>query len=321
MKRKIVILHNQVLTNNPDEVDVLNQRNLVKRACENLNCEVVCLTVGNNLMEDLLNVKDEEADIVFNLVEATWGIGELIYFAPAILNSFKIHYTGVPLDALFVTTNKVLAKKMMRFNHLPTADFFSINEYDKLNPEKTYIAKPIWEEASVGISEDFIFKVAEKEKFEKVKKLPDSHYFIEEFIEGREFNVSILAGKTGAEVLPPAEIIFDKFFNDKHKIVGYKAKWEEESEEYKQTNRAFGTLETNPKLKAALIEICQKSWTAFNLKGYARVDFRVDKNENIFILEINGNPCIAPDSGFVAANDYAGYTIEMMISRILNDLN
>ncbi len=321
MKRKIIILHNEVLTNNPDEVDVINQRDLVKNACEKLSHEVICLTVGNNLMEDLVKVKDKEADIVFNLVEATWGKGELIYFAPAILNSFKIPYSGVPLDALFVTTNKVLAKKMMRFNQLPTADFFSIKEWDQLNPEKTYIAKPIWEEASVGISEDFIFKTEEKEKFEKIKKLPDSHYFIEEFIEGREFNVSILADGNGGEVLAPAEIIFDKFFNDKHKIVGYKAKWDETSEEYKQTNRTFGTLENNPKLKAALIEVCRKSWLAFNLRGYARVDFRVDKDENIFILEINGNPCIAPDSGFVAANADAGYSTEMMIERILKDLN
>ena len=321
MKKKIVILHNQVLTNNPDEVDVISQRNLVKRACENLNFEVVCLTVGNNLMEDLLKVKDEEADLVFNLVEATWGKGELIYFVPAILNSFKIPYTGVPLDPLFVTTNKVLAKKMMLFNHLPTADFFSVNELDKLSPAKTYIAKPIWEEASVGISEDYIFKTSDKEKFEKIKKLPLSHYFIEEFIDGKEFNVSILADKNGAEVLPPAEIIFDKFFNDKPKIVGYKAKWDETSEEYKQTNRAFGTLENNPKLKDELIKICQKSWTVFNLKGYARIDFRVNENDQAYILEINGNPCIAPDSGFVAATHYANYTNEMMIDRILKDLN
>lgn len=321
MKRKIVILHNEVLTDNPDEVDVISQRNLVKRACENLNYEVVCLTAGNNLMEDLQKVKDEEADIVFNLVEATWGKGELIYFAPAILNSFKIPYTGVPLDALFVTTNKVLAKKIMKFNHLPTSNFFSIKNCDQLDPVKTYIAKPIWEEASVGISEDFIFKPTDEEKFEKIKNLPDSHYFIEEFIDGREFNVSILACKDSAEVLPPAEIIFHNYFNDKYKIVGYKAKWDESSEEYKQTNRAFGTLENNHELYKKLIKICQKSWLAFNLKGYARVDFRVDKNENVFILEINGNPCIAPDSGFVAANDYAGYTIEMMIDRILKDLN
>lgn len=321
MNEKIVILYNPVLKGKPDEVDVLSQRDLVETACKKLNYDVVCMTVGNDFMNDLLKVKNANADLVFNLVEASWGKGELIYFAPAILNSFKIPYTGVPLEVLFVTTNKVLAKKMMRFYHLPTADFFSIDELDKLNPSKTYIAKPIWEEASVGISEDYIFKISEKYKLEKIRQLSGSHCFIEEYIDGREFNVSILAENNGAEVLPPAEIIFTEYFKDKYKIVGYKAKWDENSEEYKHSNRAFCTLEDSQTLKEELIKICLKTWKDFNLRGYARVDLRVDKEGNIYILEINGNPCIAPDSGFVAANNCAGYTLEMMVDRILKDVN
>lgn len=321
MTKKAIILHNEIFTDNPDELDVIEQRDLVKSALEKLGFEVLCLTTGKNLYHDLEKVRSEKADLVFNLVEATWGMGELIYFAPAVLNALKISYTGVPLDALFVTTNKVLAKKIMRFNHLPTADFFAVNELEKLSPEKTYIAKPIWEEASVGITADFIFKTSEKEKLERIKQLSASHYFVEEFIDGREFNVSILAGKNGFEVLPPAEMIFSGYFADKPKIVGYKAKWDETSEEYKQTNRAFGTLENEPELKEKLIQTCRKSWVAFNLKGYVRIDFRVDKNNNIYILEINGNPCIAPDSGFVAALKHAGYTEENMVERIITDLN
>jgi D-alanine-D-alanine ligase len=230
-------------------------------------------------------------------------------------------YTGVPLDALFVSTNKVLAKKLMRFNQLPTADFYSMDELGKLNPEKTYIAKPIWEEASVGISADYIFTASEPEKMERIKQLAVSHYFVEEFIDGREFNVSILANGKEVEVLPPAEMIFSEYFDKHPRIVGYKAKWDETSEEYKQTNRAFGTLHKEPELRDKLIEVCQKSWSAFNLKGYVRIDFRVDENSNIYILEINGNPCIAPDSGFVAAVRYAGYSVEDMVKRIIDDVN
>lgn len=321
MKKKIVILHNQIFSNTPDELDVIHQRDLVKLACEKLNFEVTCLTVGNNLTIDIEAIKKENPTVVFNLVEATFGKGELIYFAPALLNALKIPYTGVPLDALFITTNKVLAKKIMQFNNLPTAAFFSINEFEKLDPAKAYIAKPIWEEASVGISEDFIFNISEKNKSETIQQLSNTHYFIEEFIDGREINISMLANKNEVEVLPPAEIIFSDYFNDKHKIVGYAAKWDEESEEYKQTNRFFGTLENNPNLKENLITICKQTWKAFNLKGYARVDFRVDKNDNIFILEINGNPCISPDSGFVAALKQAGYNEEVMIKRIIEDSN
>ncbi|WP_299524561.1 ATP-grasp domain-containing protein [uncultured Lutibacter sp.] len=318
---KIIILYNQALSNNPDELDVIDQKNLVVKACENLKYEVKCLTVGNDLMADIEAVKKENPDVVFNLVEETFGKGELIYFAPAILNALKIPYTGVPLDALFLTTNKVLAKKIMQFNNLPTADFYAINEFEKLNPTKTYIAKPIWEEASVGITEDYIFNTSEIEKNRKIKLLSNTHYFIEEFIDGREINISMLAANNEVEVLPPAEIIFSEFFNDKPKIVGYAAKWDENSEEYKQTNRFFETLENTPNLKEKLITICKQTWTVFNLKGYARVDFRVDATNNIFILEINGNPCISPDSGFIAALNIAGYTKETMVKRIIEDIN
>jgi len=321
MKKKIVILHNQISSNTPDELDVIHQLDLVKIACEKLNYEVYCLTIGNDLNIDIEKVKTENPAIVFNLVEATFGKGELIYFAPALLNALKIPYSGVPLDALFLTTNKVLAKKIMQFNNLPTADFFAINEFYKLNPAKTYIAKPIWEEASVRITEDYIFNISEIEKTKKIKQLSNSHYFIEEFIDGREINISMLATNNEVEVLPPAEILFSDYFNDKPKIVGYAAKWDENSEEYKQTNRFFGTLENNLKLKEKLITICKQTWKAFNLKGYARVDFRVDKNDQIFILEINGNPCISPDSGFVAALNIAGYNEETMVKRIIADIN
>lgn len=321
MKKKIVILHNQIFSNTPDELDVIHQRDLVKLACKKLTYEVICLTVGNDLTADIEAVKKENPAIVFNLVEATFGKGELIYFAPALLNSLKIPYTGVPLDALFITTNKVLAKKIMQFNNLPTATFFSISEFQKLDVTKTYIAKPIWEEASVGITEDFIFNISEKEKVDNIQQLSNTHYFIEEFIDGREINISMLANKNEVEVLPPAEIIFSDYFNDKPKIVGYAAKWDEESEEYKQTNRFFGTLENRLILKEKLISICKQTWKAFNLKGYARVDFRVDNNDNVFILEINGNPCISPDSGFVAALKYAGYNEEIMIKRIIEYSN
>ncbi len=318
---KIIILYNQVLSNNPDQVDVINQRDLVKKACKNLNYEVISLTVGNNLLADIESIKKENSTVVFNLVEETFGKGELIYFAPALLNALKIPYTGVPLDALFITTNKVLAKKLMKFNELPTADFYAIDEIVKLNPAKTYIAKPIWEEASVGITEDYIFNISETTKVQTIQQLSNSHYFIEEFIDGREINISLLATNNEVEVLPPAEIIFSEYFNNKPKIVGYAAKWDENSEEYKQTNRFFGTLENNLDLKEKLISICKHTWKAFNLKGYARVDFRVDKNDNIFILEINGNPCISPDSGFVAALKNAGYNEEIMIKRIIEDSN
>ena len=321
MKRKIVIVHNKIQSDAPDVVDVLEQRDLVCAACVQLGYDTACLDIGDDLKQDFIHLKNLEPDLVFHLVEDVWGKGELVYFGAAILTAENIPYTGNPLEALFLTANKVLAKQMMRLHGLPTAEFFSTKELDKLNTSKTYIAKPIREDASINIHANFVFKTSEKNKMEQIKQLPASHFFIEEFIDGREFNISILANADEPEVLPLAEIEFLQYFDDKPKILDYDTKWNETSAGYNNTVRSFDTLDDKPLLKNTLIKLCKKTWQVFNLHGYARIDFRVDANDNIFILEINANPCIAPDSGFVAAVEHAGYTHEEMIERILNDIN
>ena len=72
-----------------------------------------------------------------------------------------------------------------------------------------------------------------------MKGLDDSHWFIEDFIDGREFNMSVLAGKDGPEVLPPAEIVFVNYDDNRPKIIDFKAKWEMDSFEYINTVREF----------------------------------------------------------------------------------
>lgn len=319
MKKTILILHNAVLRDDPDEVDVIAQRDLVRESCERLGYQVLSRALGNDLAGDIERIRGESVDLVFNLCETALEKGELVYFAPALLNTLRIPYTGVPLEALFLTSSKVLAKRIMRRQGLPTADFFTLAETDKLDPERTYIVKPVWEEASLGIAEDSIFRGSETPKLHKISRLPEKHFFIEEYIEGREFNISMLARKNGAEILPPAEMLFGPYFDDKPRILGYKAKWDENSPEYRQSRRAFGTLVSGCKLEQALRKVCSECWELFGLRGYARVDIRVDKDEHIYILEINGNPCIAPDSGFVAALYEAGYKNETMIKRIIED--
>jgi len=64
-----------------------------------------------------------------------------------------------------------------------------------------------------------------------------------------------------------------------------------------------------------------KCWQVFGLKGYARVDMRIDKFENPYVIEVNANPCMSPDSGLVAATIEAGLPITVVLQRIIGDLN
>ncbi len=98
-------------------------------------------------------------------------------------------------------------------------------------------------------------------------------WFAEEFIEGREFNIAVVDGK----VMPMAEMVFENWPKDQPRIVGWRAKWHEESAESDNTVRYFGVEKDDPVLAAKLRHICETCWTLFGLKGYARVDFRGDR--------------------------------------------
>ncbi len=319
--KKVIILHNAVSGNsNPDEADVLHQVDLVSKALKALGYLPEAFPLKDDLLHDLETVKKSEPLFVFNLVESVFHKGELLYMGPALLNALKIPYTGVPVEGLFLTTNKVLTKKILAFNNIPTPGYYNTNEIQKLNCSTRYLLKPVSEDGSVGLDEDAVFTAENTIMMEKINRLPASHFFIEEYIEGREFNISILGGKARKDILPPAEMIFHDFPEGKPRILGYKSKWDESSAEYKNTTRAFGTLSQQSQLYLELVRLTEACWDCFDLKGFARVDFRVDQNEKPFVIEINGNPCISPDSGFIAAASQAGFSGTDVIARIIEEL-
>ena len=140
--------------------------------------------------------------------------------------------------------------------------------------------------------------------------------FAERFIRGREFNLSVLAGPAEPEVLAPAEIDFSAFPVGKARMVGYRAKWVEDSFEYSNTPRRFEFGAADAPLLANLEQLARATFVAMGLSGYARVDFRVD-DEGPWILEVNANPCITPDAGFPAALTQSGIRYKDAIARIV----
>jgi len=118
-------------------------------------------------------------------------------------------------------------------------------------------------------------------------------------------------------VLPPAEIIFEGFGADQPKIVDYRAKWDAASYEYHHTPRCFDFAADDAPLIDRLKALALSCWELFDLGGYARVDFRVDSAGRPWVLEINANPCIAPDAGFAAAIERAGLTYDQAVERII----
>jgi len=319
--RRCCIIYNEPGVNAlADELDVLDQVGHIEKHLIGLGISVYRKGITERFMEEIAVLAKEKPDFVFNLVESINNKGELIYFVPALLNMYSIPYSGNSVESIFLTTNKTLCSKAMKNAGINNPGSYAPSEYKKLVSGRKYIVKPIWEDGSLGITADSVFECKPGYE-EKLKNLDDAHYFIEDFIDGREFNVSVLAGPDGPEVMPPAEIVFVNYDENKPKIIDFNAKWEMESFEYTNTVREFHGDKLNPKLLANLREAAFACWKLFGLKGYARVDVRTDSNDNVFVIEINGNPCISPDGGYCAATLEGGHEFPEVLQRIINDLN
>lgn len=319
--KKVVILINKI-SSEPlqDELDVLDQACLVEEALEKLGYDTEWLFTGINLASTSKKLLEMNPFFVFNLVESLDSDGKLIHLAPALLDHLKIPYAGCSGESIYVTGNKILSKNIMISAGLPAPELWDFITKHVPDPSMLYIAKPVMEDASVGITDENILPgdIEEIRKF--MKAHPEMKYFFERYIAGREFNISVLGGKNGPEVLPIPEIIFDRYPQEKPKIIGYQAKWDEDSFEFKHTNRIFGIEYKEPELAEKLKEICVSCWNLFGLKGFARVDLRVDELGKPWVLEVNANPCLSEDAGFYAATRQAGYPFTEVMKRIIEDV-
>jgi len=215
----------------------------------------------------------------------------------------------------------VRTKEILREHGIPTPDWMLPRKPGKPDPGKRYILKPIWEDGSAGITDESVVEGGgfDMKGFSGNGKFRD--HFLEEYIDGREFNLTLLAGPRGPEVMPVAEMCYVDYPADKPRILNFASKWETDSFEYAKTIRTFDLPEEDRELTTRMKEISLQCWKVFEMKGYARVDFRVDRDHNPYVLEVNANPCISPDAGFVAACARGGVDYTTMIERIILDAN
>jgi D-alanine-D-alanine ligase len=309
----------------PDHADVLIQVQSVRDALVSIGHD--CIEEGFDLNLDAFaqRIRLSTPDLVFNLVESVGGKGSLIHLAPALLDTMRIPYTGSGTDAMYKTSNKLLAKELLSARGIPTPAYFSVDDLKgrDISIDGEYIIKSVWEHASIGLDDSSVVMSASARELlnemEKRRNHLGGQCLAEQYIDGREFNISMLAGENGPEVLPPAEIRFLSYDSNKKKIVGYDAKWAEDTFEYSNTVRSFDFSEDELPLLDKLKDISIKCWRFFGMNGYCRVDFRVDKDNNPFVLEVNANPCISPDAGFMATASQAGLNASDVIGRIIAD--
>lgn len=359
---RVTILHQAVGRDaSEDEKDVLFQAETVSESLRRLGHTVETAEATLDLERTRLDLVATDPDRVFYLVESLDGTDSLAHLPAFLLETMQIAYTGAPAAALVLSNNKIRAKRTMALAGLPTPPWLEAppprrstspcatacpqavpgsfqtlpagcearRENNSAAPglhfPATFILKPIEEHASLGMTDDCVYRASGepqlRKKLEEQSSLVDRACFAEQFVEGREFNLAVLGTPEGPIVLPPAEIDFSAFPAGKPHIVGYDAKWASGSFEYANTPRRFPCTpgSSDFELGVRLSDLARRCWTVFGLHGYARVDFRVDGRGNPWILEVNANPCLSPDAGYAAALHEAGIPFDRAIQNILGD--
>ncbi|MBC8042169.1 MAG: ATP-grasp domain-containing protein [Rhizobacter sp.] len=276
------------------------------------------------LMEQLMKSKP---DAVFNLFEGAYGVSKSEIFVPMALELLEIPYTGSAPKTLEVCLQKFKTKKLLQQRSVPTPRFELLIEDAAIETSLPFplIVKPEHEDASVGISNDSVVMTTD-DLARQVKLIWSIHKqpaLLEEFIDGREFNVAVMGDPDAAEVenkpqvLPVSEISFATMPEGYRRIVSYNAKWDEQSVEYKETKPVCPAV-IDFRLQMELQQTALRTFNALGCRDYARVDLRVSREGKPFVIDVNPNPDISKDAGFARATAVAGLDYAAMVQKIMS---
>jgi D-alanine-D-alanine ligase len=256
--------------------------------------------------------------VIFNLGEGVEGrLFEIARIAWA-LEAMGYCFTGAGGEAIARTTHKALTKATLSQAGIPTPRGWLMRDTSDVSGGYDFplIVKPVAEDASLGIGPEAIVHDLEslRRRVNYIVECYRQAALVEEFISGREFNISIWGDPP--EVLPLYEIDFSDFADPCAQIVSFAAKWEPDTFDYNHTP-GICPASVSPELGDSITEIALGAWSALDCRGYARVDIRVDENEKPYVVEVNCNPDLSPDAGFFRATQAAGYSYPEMVTKIL----
>ena len=299
------------------EYDDISTIEAIKEALQTIPCEVKLVEVSENPIEQLLS---DRPDIVFNIAEGTNGRGREAQI-PAILNFLGIPFTGSDETTMCLTLDKQVAKILVSSYGIKTPRFkvISSNNYTIEGLSYPLIVKPNAEGSSKGILSSSIAK-----NKDELKSIVDSQFskdyhelLIEEYIDGREFTVGLLGNGDSVKVFKPMEIVFK---NKKFPIYSYDVK-----KDFKKYVDYTILSDIKESVLEELTLVAKKIYDIFHCYDMARIDFRVDSNDEIYFIEINPLPGLAPNySDFpmlaeLGGTDYTALILEILRTALIRN--
>lgn len=274
---------------------------------------------------DLSSLKKLKADFVFNLVDSK----KMELKIARILGRLNIPYSGSSFRAIQTTNNKLKTKKVFQRNSLPTPKYSIIRLSDRIRrsliPGKfPIILKPAFEHCSIGITNSSIATTYEKFK-EVVRVLRRKHQqtiLAEEFIAGRELQVTVLETPSKTYALPIAEIAFKGKVKNKWNIYGFDEKWSKNLAVYKSCHFIAPPKQLRNDIDGSIKKDAIRAFYALGLRDYARFDLRYNpKVHQWYFLEANANAGFDPDprDAMTASIKAHGMTLDDFVLQIVRN--
>ncbi len=293
----------------------------IEEALVNAGYKVISYNVKDRF-ERLFNfISRRKFDVVFNLIEFFHGRPENEMMVAAFFDLVQVPYTGAPPLALATCQNKPLAKELLRAHQLPTAKSFTVRSMDEFPKRHSLrypvIVKPACEDGSGGIENASIVSDLKSLKARVAFVLDDFKMdaLVEEYIEGRELNVAVLGNTNKRRALPISEIVFDTMPDNLYKIVSYQAKWDTHHAAYHTT---IPNCPADLPQKTVLLaqQYALKAAEVLGTRDYARVDMRLNKDGELFILEVNPNPNLSEGTGIARSAEAAKLSFSNLLKEI-----
>ncbi len=289
--------------------------------------EVAEALIQKGVRVDLVGISEDSidrigtisADVIFNLLEWDGMDGLILVRAMEVLDKTRIPYTGSSKDALEVCNDKSRMKASLDRFGLPTPrwqEFTTGKEVVREDLVYPVIVKLGLQHCSVGLTKDAV--VTHPHELTNVVKDRIETFtqtvYAEEFIVGREFQVTLIERKQGLAVLPPAEILFTT--KGTGAFLTYGSRWDETHADYKESSVGLAVLSTS--LMEKINRISQRAFKDLGFADYSRLDIRT-RDDEVFILEANANPGLgdSDDYGMTVSYKAAGMTFADFIREIV----
>lgn len=304
------------------ELGVLEEVDNVHISLKELGYDVSVFNITDNIAELITFLEKEKPDLIFNLCESLGSVAIHEMHVAGIFELLGLRYTGSAPLTLGIALNKICVKELLLHHGIDTPKFVVYRNAteiveDDFSLQFPVIVKPSMEDASIGIEPASVVDTfpALKKRVRWVFQQYDQPALVEEFIDGRELNVSMI-GTRKPIILPISEIDFSTLPPDFPKILTYDGKWLKGTTAYNGT-KGIRPSDLPPTVEAQLKEIALSVFRLLGCRDYARVDFRLSRNNVPYVLEINPNPDLSDDAGFARSAKASGRTYAQVVQKIV----